>query len=156
MQITKATSQDIPLITSFGKKLIRLHSEIDREYYTFDEAGFDRSFSEWLNNQIFTPSSLTLVAKDDKRIIGFLSGFVKYLFPWFNIKKVGHISFMFIDENYRRKGVGKQLINEAKAWFKNQGLSYIELYVNEGNSNGLSFWKSVGFLDFQKFLRMRV
>ncbi|MBI4067071.1 GNAT family N-acetyltransferase, partial [Candidatus Gottesmanbacteria bacterium] len=89
-------------------------------------------------------------------VVGFLSGFIKYLFPWFNIKRVGHISFMFIDENYRLKGVGKMLVAEVKKWFKEQGLLYIELYVNESNSNGLAFWKKVGFDNFQKFLRMKI
>lgn len=156
MQITKATKDDIPLITAFGKRLIQLHRDFDPSYYTYDEVGFTPDFSTWLDNQIITPSSIVLVAKEDGQVVGFLSGFIKFLFPWFTIKKVGHISFMFIDEAYRRKGVGNQLLQFMKLWFKEQGLSFVELYVNEKNANGLSFWKSMGFGDFQKFLRMRI
>lgn len=156
MQITKATIEDIPLITTFGQSLIKMHYDFDPEYYMFDEDGFSPAFTDWLKGQITIPSSIIWVAKENDSVIGFISGFVKYLFPWFRIKKVGHISFMFIDEGSRRKGVGKQLLSYANQWFKDQGLSYVELYVNERNSNGLSFWKSMGFSDFQKFLRMRI
>lgn len=156
MEITKADFSDIPLLVTFGTRLNQLHFGFDPSYYTFDEERFPSQFGEWLKNQLNTPSSLLLVAKENNTIMGFLSGFVKYLFPWFNIQKVGHISFMFIDEKYRRKGVGKKLHEEANKWFKDQGLSYVELYVNENNRNGLTFWQSVGFADFQKFLRMKI
>ncbi len=156
MKIIKATTEDIPLLANFGKKLTKLHFDFDPDYYTFDESGFGPAFSDWLRNQIGIQSSIILVAKENNQVIGFLSGFVKYLFPWYVIKRVGHISFMFIDENYRRKGVGKELLREAKKWFKVQGLTYMELYVNENNQKGVSFWKSRGFSDFQKFLRMRI
>ena len=156
MEITKATINDVQLIAEFGRRLNKLHFEFDPQYYIFDEKNFAYSFGDWLRNQLAIPSSIILVAKENNEVIGFLSGFVKYLFPWFNIKRVGHISFMFIDERYRRKGVGKQLINYAKDWFKEQGLAYIELYVNERNAQGLTFWKSMVFADFQKFLRMRI
>lgn len=156
MVINSAIPSDIPLLAQFGSDLTQLHFEFDPEYYTFDQQGFPESFADWLKGQINLPTALILVAKEDGKVIGFLSGFVKYLFPWFNIKRVGHISFMFIDEEYRRKGVGKNLLAAAKEWFSDQGLKYVELYVNERNDRGISFWKSMGFEDFQKFLRMKL
>lgn len=155
MEIREANPADIPLLVLFGQKLTKMHLDFDPEYYTFDEKEFPSAFANWIRSQIDLPSSIVVVAKENDEIVGFLSGFVKYLFPWFNIKKVGHVSFMFIDEKYRGKGVGTKMVDAAKRWFKNEGLYYIELYVNENNKNGLSFWKNMGFKDFQKFLRMK-
>ena len=148
--------EDIPAITNLGESLTALHKGFDPEYYTFDEEGFSASFSDWLNSQIPLPSSLFLVSIENGKVIGFLSGFIKYLFPWYKIKKVGHISFTMIDENFRGRGIGRSLFFEAAGWFKQQDLNYIELYANEKNSMGLEFWKSCGFSDFQKFLRKKI
>ncbi len=63
---------------------------------------------------------------------------------------------MFIDEKHRRLGTGKKLLVEAKNWFRARNLPYIELYVNERNRSGDAFWRSVGFLDFQHFLRLEI
>lgn len=156
MIVRRAEERDIPAITELGKNLTSLHIEFDPEYYLFDTVGFSSSFSAWLKTQVPISTSLLLVSEENGIIVGFMSGFIKFLFPWYKIKKVGHISFTFIDEKYRGKGIGTQLLQEAVLWFKSQDLPYVELYANEKNSPGLSFWKSHGFEDFQKFLRKNI
>ncbi|MBI2611224.1 GNAT family N-acetyltransferase [Candidatus Gottesmanbacteria bacterium] len=156
MIIRRAEEKDIPMITKLGEGLTSLHLEFDPDYYVYDREGFSASFSQWLRTQIPLLTSLLLVAEENGNIVGFMSGFIKYLFPWYSIKRVGHISFTFIDGNFRGRGIGSKLLAEAIAWFKSQNLSYVELYANEKNSPGLSFWKSHGFDDFQKFLRKRI
>lgn len=156
MIIRRATEDDMSSITELGRGLTSLHLEFDPEYYVFDAQNFSSSFSEWLKGQLLVASSLLLVAVEDGKIVGFMSGFVKYLFPWYTIKKVGHISFTFIAEDFRGKGIGTKLLNEAIKWFGEQNLQYIELYASEKNFPGLAFWKSHGFDDFQKFLRKKI
>lgn len=163
MIIRRAEEKDIPPITKLGEGLTSLHLEFDPDYYVYDREGFSTSFSQWLASQIPLSSSLLLVAEENDQpagrqgnIVGFMSGFIKYLFPWYSIKRVGHISFTFIDKNFRGQGIGSKLLEEAISWFKSQNLSYVELYANEKNFPGLTFWKSHGFADFQKFLRKKI
>ena len=165
MHIRKAEFQDIDKITRLGMDLIFLHTEFEKDYYLLEENA-DMYFQSWVKSQLNSPSSFILVAETDpddnqqgnftqgeKQVVGLISGFIKYLFPWFKVKKVGHISFMIVNPSYRQKGVGKMLESEAKKWFRSENIGFVELYVDEKNSVGNKVWQNLGFLPFKNFLK---
>ncbi len=156
MHIRTAEIKDIPQIVNLGKQLFELHAKLDREYY-FLEDNFSELFGNWVKNYLAQNSQFIIVAEESKEhIIGFIAGFIKSLYPWFRLKNVGHISFMVIDEKFRKKGVGRLLEEQARLWFKQKGINYIELYVEENNDIGQEAWFSYGFLPFKKFLRKKI
>jgi GNAT superfamily N-acetyltransferase len=89
-------------------------------------------------------------------MIGFISGFIKALYPWFCTKTVGHISYLIIEPDYRSKGIGGLLEKGALSWFKSKNISYVEVYTDEINSPGVAAWSSYGYLPFKKFLRKKI
>ena len=155
MNIRLARHADIPQIITLGKQLLDLHFEFDQKYYDL-EASFDRDFYNWAAEQIGFPGKFILVAEENGIITGFISGFIKYLFPWFKTKQVGHISYLVIDKSKRSKGAGKLLETEAVNWFKTKNLNYIEVYVDEVNQFGKIAWNSYGYQPFKKFLRKSI
>lgn len=157
MHIRPAELNDIPSLAKLGKTLLSLHTVYDYQYYEMED-NFDELFGNWVKDQLNHPYQFIIVAQNpaDGKIIGFISGFVKYLYPWFKTKSVGHISYMIIDHNFRRRGIGRLLENAAREWFKSKNISYIELYVEEQNSTGKNAWEKYGFLPFKKFLRKKI
>ncbi len=157
MHIRLAQIEDLPQIILLGRSLLDLHKEYDYDYYQLEE-NFDELFGNWVRDQLNNLSQFIIVAQnpDDDKIIGFISGFTKYLFPWFRTKTVGHISYMIVDPNLRLRGIGKLLENAARDWFKNKNISYMELYVEEKNPTGQTAWTSYGFLPFKKFLKKKI
>lgn len=157
MHIRLAQLPDAPEIIRLGKELLNLHTEYDFDYYHLED-NFDELFTVWVKDQLNHPYQFIYVAQNpsDNKIVGFISGFVKYLYPWFKTKSVGHISYMIIDTNFRRKGVGKLLEDAALGWFKTKNISYVELYVEEKNQPGKNAWDKYGFLPFKKFLRKKI
>lgn len=156
MHIRPAETGDIPELIKLGKNLLDNHATWDREYYTLEE-DFDLSFGNWLKDQMTYPNQFILVATDEEKVImGFISGFIKALFPWFKTKSVGHISYLVVDPSYRQKNIGGQLEAEAIAWFKSKNVPYVEVYVDEQNSIGRIAWDKYGFLPFKKFLRKKI
>lgn len=157
MHIRLATIDDLPQIVKLGKELLHQHGEFDFDYYQLEE-NFDELFGTWVKDQLNHPYQFIIVGQDpaDGTIVGFISGFVKYLYPWFKTKSVGHISYMIIDHKYRRHGIGKLLEKGAAEWFGSKNISYIELYVEEQNLTGKSAWDKYGFLPFKKFLRKKI
>lgn len=157
MHIRPAQINDQADIIRLGRDLLDLHTLYDVDYYNL-EANFSELFGSWVRDQLNHPYQFILVAQNpaDNQIVGFLSGFIKSLYPWFKTKSVGHISYMVIDKNFRRRGVGKLLENAAIEWFKTKNISYIELYVEEKNTTGQSAWNKYGFLPFKKFLRKKI
>lgn len=157
MHIRAATLDDVPQLVKLGRQLLTLHTEYDSDYYQLEE-NFDDSFGSWVKDQLNHPYQFILIAQNpvDYKIIGFISGFIKSLFPWFKTKSVGHISYMIIEDNFRHKGIGKLLETEANNWFKGKNISYVELYVEEKNTTGQIAWDKYGFLPFKKFLRKKI
>ena len=155
MHIRPAEHQDIPNIICLGKDLLTLHHEFDNSYYALED-NFDQSFGEWVRQQLLYPANVLIVAQEDKEIIGFISGYIKSLYPWFRVKNVGHIAFMVIAPAYRRKGVGKQLEQALSNWFRAKNIRYVEVYVEEKNTVAQSAWSNYGFQYFKKFLRKTI
>lgn len=156
MHIRPAQLADCPAIIPLGKNLLELHGDFDPNYYLL-ESNFDQLFGLWVNDQIGKQTQFLFVAEtDEKEIVGFISGFLKSLYPWFQTKIVGHIGYMYVTARYRKMGVGKSLESEADLWFKSKNVSYIELYVEDANSIGQAAWVSYGFAPFKKFLQKKI
>jgi ribosomal protein S18 acetylase RimI-like enzyme len=157
MILRRAFESDIPKLTELGISLLKQHSDFDIDYYDLEYNSYFL-FNRWLQDQFKNPSVFLIVAEKEEtaEIIGFISGFLKALFPWFKNKTVGHISFMVIDENHRQKKYGRLLEEEAIKWFKSKNISYVELYVDETNNVGKIVWEKYGYTPFKKFLRKRI
>lgn len=157
MHIRAASLTDLSQLVRLGRDLLSLHTDFDANYYQLEE-NFDELFGAWVKDQLNHPYQFIFVACDpaDNNIAGFISGFIKYLYPWFKTKSVGHISYLVIDPNYRQQGVGKSLEKTANGWFKSKNISYVELYVEEKNTPGQIAWSKYGFLPFKKFLQKKI
>jgi ribosomal protein S18 acetylase RimI-like enzyme len=91
------------------------------------------------------------VAEDDQgRVLGFISGYERKGLPeevlrtW-NAKKVGYIELMAVDISFRRRGVGKTLMNTLLNKFQRNGIDTVNLDVPGGQEAALGLYKSLGF-----------
>ena len=60
----------------------------------------------------------------------------------------GFIDTMAITSDYRRQGIGEQMLDRIFEWFDSQDIDRIELSVSARNQVGYSFWRKHGFHDF--------
>lgn len=156
MHVRPAIFTDISTIVLLGRKLLEMHSDFDSQYYQL-EPDFDRLFGLWVKDQIGKDMQFLLLAETDTyQVVGFISGFLKALYPWFITKSVGHIGYMYVLPEFQRQKVGRLLEQHATAWFKLKNVLYIELYVEEKNQIGQIAWSSYSFIPFKKFLQKKV
>ena len=158
INITPADHNDIEQIVLLTKQLLISHLDYDGEYFQLD-VNHRQAITDWVKYHLGAANQFILVARPDAgqpEICGFISGYIKPLFPWFKIKQVGHISFLAVDEIRRKQGVGRQLELNACQWFKNRGITYLELYTNEKNYPGISAWQSYGYKPFNRFLCKKI
>jgi len=77
------------------------------------------------------------ICKIDDEIVGvILSG---------NDGRRGYIYHTAVKKEYRKRGIGKQLVEKAIRSLKNEGINKVALVVFETNNDGNSFWESLGF-----------
>jgi probable phosphoglycerate mutase len=60
----------------------------------------------------------------------------------------GHISFNYLEPQYRGKGLGVQLIGHAASLYRKLGRSHVVLRVAETNEHAVYFYKKCGFVPF--------
>lgn len=87
-----------------------------------------------------------VVAIEDDVIIGFAAGNIRLLPNYLGSKKVGYISHVFVDPEFRKKMVGIELVKELESWFNEKNVAQIELEVLSKNKNALDFWERSGYV----------
>ena len=85
------------------------------------------------------------VAERGEDIAGFLAGRVRSLPPYFGGYPVGFISEVFVEESYRGRGIGGELVTRAVSWFKDCGISRIELQVIMKNEAARRLYRRLGW-----------
>jgi len=97
--------------------------------------------SEDYINFIKNDNFITLIARIDNKIIGYIIG--EYSFQ----KNLFHILSFAVDQDFRRKNIGSilmnRIINYAKYKFIN--LNYSSLNVSEHNYKAIKFYETNGF-----------
>lgn len=92
------------------------------------------------------PDYHTLVAEINGKIIG-MAGLCSGLFYEYDGSYVRIVAFI-VDKDYRRKGIGKKLIQEAECWAKKQGA--VAIALNSGNrperKDAHQFYTSLGYI----------
>lgn len=77
------------------------------------------------------------VAQVDDKIVGvIIAG---------NDGRRGYIYHTAVNPEYRKKGIGKALVDKALSALKDCGINKVALVVFERNENGNEFWENIGF-----------
>jgi len=124
------TLQDAPL-----KCLERLY-EIEKECFV-EEAFTKKQISLLLTDY----NSISLMAKDDGEIVGFIVGMI---YPDGKLVN-GHILTIDVSPSHRRKGVGQMLLQEMEKIFGQKGVDACLLEVREGNVAALGLYHKLGY-----------
>lgn len=149
MIIRKATEKDLPQIIKLlahdplGKQR-ECYQEPLPEVYTnaFAEINADRN-------------NFLAVIENENTVIGTLQlTFIPYL--TYQGGKRALIEGVRIDEAYRGKGVGKQLIEWAIEKSREQGCHMVQLTTDKNRPEALEFYKKLGFSASHEGLKMQL
>lgn len=73
------------------------------------------------------------------------NAYVGYCICTVNKEKQGEIDSLFIEKEYRKYGLGAELINRSITWLENHQAQTIVIGVSEGNEHALDFYQKFGF-----------
>ena len=92
-------------------------------------------------NQINKKINLSFGAFYNETLVSFILG------DLFNIEKISEyeILLLYVCKNFRNKGLGAELLNKIEK--NNTRLKKIYLEVSKNNSEGISFYKKMKFID---------
>jgi ribosomal protein S18 acetylase RimI-like enzyme len=146
MQITVAEDSHVPGIVEVWKELMDFHRDID-PHWTRSENGHT-NWENFLREMMKSEDAQVLVAVDKGHVVGYsISEIGKYQ-PIIQRETRGVINDMAVISDYRRKGIGEEMLSRIRQWFDSRNIDRIELSVAARNQIGYSFWKKHGFQDY--------
>jgi len=128
-----------------------------------NESKYDKNIkSNYIINEYFekihnNKNNCLFMAKDnDNLAIGYI--FWKIITndngPYKN--HIALIDGLYVNEEYRHKGIATNLINECKKWAKETGATIIELNVMSENINAINLYQNIGFKELEKKMRLNL
>ena len=105
-------------------------------------------YEEYLQLDLTKPDRVIFVAVDNKKIIGAIVG--KFFTPLriSKYKKKGHISNLYINRNYRKKGIAKKLVKKTLEWLKENKVLHASLEIHGDNQPAINLYRKLGFSNF--------
>jgi ribosomal protein S18 acetylase RimI-like enzyme len=144
MQIRPAQLTDIPDLLPMIAKICAAHESWDSAKYGFLPNPAQR-YESWLNRLVQSPRDLCLVSEVDQRRIGFLIGTIEQEIPIYRLKEYAFIHDLWIEPEYRRSGIAKQLVQRAIAHFRQLEIAQIRLDTVQVNEAARQLFADCGF-----------
>ena len=109
-----------------------------------DRPEFESHFRQAAGPYLDDPRNTLFIAEDES---GRLAGhtLLGQTMPFYSSKPYGFIFDIYVAEWARRQGVGKQLLEFAFKWFRDQGLEKVKLEVAESNERARPLYLKMGF-----------
>ena len=144
LTIRRATASDQESLGRYGGALMRQHHASDpRRFIQVEhpEAGYGR----YLVSQLSSRDSLVLVAEQSGQVVGYLYADVEGT-SWRDLRgPCGFVHDVYVDEQARRQGAGRELLRAAIEWIHSRGMSQVVLWSKSRNDHAQSLFASFGF-----------
>lgn len=151
--IRPARVEDTDAVAALWQRLVDYHRQLDSDLPPATSDGPQR-YARSLAERIGDTHTRTYVAEKDGRLVGYVLGVMVDFAPeMFQQEPSGFLADIFVDEAYRRAGVGRALVHRLAEWFRSNGVTYFEWHVAARNPEGVRFWKALGGREVM--LRMR-
>jgi len=152
IEIRKAIISDLDIIRYLNNELFKLEkdnydSTLINDWPLSNEG--KEYFEDLINNQY------VIVALINNEIVGYLAGSINEKGSY-EEAQYGELNNMFIKDNYRNYGIGKQLINSFKDYCKSKGINNIKVVASSKNKDAINFYYKNGFEDFDLTLTMKI
>lgn len=153
MKIRKATKKDFKNFADLTNKLHSYITKIDYQGLEKESPKYREIAARYYFDQVDNNEGIIVFAENRNRIIGCGVAIViepdeltkvKYKEKY---QKTGLIKDIFVEESYRKHGIGTKLIKKLENHLKNRGCKIIRLEVFTPNTAALKTYKDIGYQD---------
>jgi dTDP-4-amino-4,6-dideoxy-D-galactose acyltransferase len=117
-------------------------SHTDSRFY--NDGGFERErcdelYATWIENSCTGYADTVFVSDLGKGAVAYLSCHLK-------TKDQGNIGLFAVDSSHQGMGIGRRLIKRAISWFREQGVTTIDVVTQGRNFQAQSIYQKCGFM----------
>lgn len=147
VNIRPAAPGDGPALFGMWQKAREHNALVDRRIVPVpvSQPEFLAQFEETIARR----QSAAFVAEINGQLAGFISGGVEANPPDRLPERHATIGYLYVSEQFRRRGVGRALFEAVARWARNtDGISHFEMTVMAADTEAAAFWRSIGFSPF--------
>lgn len=89
-----------------------------------------------------------LVYEREGEVAGYVIVDVESAPPWLSVlegETYGHVLDLAVADEYRREGIGEELLHRALNYLRERGIDRVKLEVRVGNDPAMNLYEKVGF-----------
>lgn len=147
-KIRKARIEDIEQIIFIWNQMMEFHAGLDSLFRRCE--GAEEIFGEYIQKSISDVHKVVAVAECDGRVVGYCQGVLEKHPPALEQTDYGYIMDAAVDAEHQRRGAGEAMVQYVCRWFKENGISRVEVRFHVKNEISSGFWPKMGFKVYAK------
>lgn len=148
MQFRKGTKKDFNALREIWREFYYWECERDPELKKdYAIKGIPTQLSKDLRNK-----DVSFFIAKDTGVIGFARATIEDSPAYLKHDRTGHITNLYVKENFRGKGIGKSLLKECFKFFEKRKITNSKIMVNSYNKKAEKLYKRLGFREQIKTL----
>ena len=142
--IRLAEALDAERIGELWAEMVSYHAAMDPQIFRPAASGAEL-YARSILDRLSDADARVLVAELDGAVVGYVSGVIADITTeMFMPLRCGLLADIYLQAAFRRRGLGRQLVERLMLWFRSRGLRHFEWHVSAGNHEALAFWKAIG------------
>lgn len=150
----EAETRDLDRVAAMWTAITRHHEPLDPLFRMRPDS--DGELRELLRALLRDRDAAILVYELEGDIAGLCIIRIDHAPPILEETERAEITDLGVRPGFRRRGIGKLLLEQALAWVRMSGIERVEVQVASANAEGQQFWRSQGFGDLMQVLHKRL
>jgi ribosomal protein S18 acetylase RimI-like enzyme len=152
--VRRAQARDLDALAELFGELLAHHAAIEPAFRVRADAR--ERIPRLLARQLGDPDAAIFVGEEPRGLVGFCSVRVERAEAALVESARAEIADLAVRAERRRSGVGRALVEAARAWVRSRGAERLEVRVAVRNPEGQAFWRALGFEGFVDVLHHRL
>lgn len=144
--LRQATARDVDEIVSMWGELAAHHARLDEAFRP--SRRWQEEYRHFILGMLDRDDARIVVAVEGGRVVGYGVGRISMLPAFFEWRRRGYLHDVVTREPYRRRGVGRGVVEALLAWMQECGALTAELTVAVLNEEAVAFWTRLGFAPY--------
>lgn len=143
--VRPATHADLPRLGRLGARLVEEHNDFDSRRFLAAKKRTPADYAGFLGEQLADANVAVFVADDGGDVIGYAYAAVEG-YDYMALRgPAGVLHDILVDPEFRRRGIGKQLLDAALGFFHSRHVPRVVLQTAERNDEAQRLFARSGF-----------
>jgi GNAT superfamily N-acetyltransferase len=144
-------ARDLDRVVGLWSALMGHHQAFDPHWRA--APGAEDEWRRLLVRLLSDADAAVLVWDEGGDLLGFCAAQIEAAPPIVAERARAEITDLFVCEDFRRRGIGRRLVETVTDWLRERGVPRVEVRVAVRNAQGQAFWRALGYGELVEVLQ---